>query len=304
MVTTCLNITVPASSTSAPLGYKMDDPVLRWFGPNQGFWFDFASADCFARQANPVDTDPVVNYCNNASTIRNGAFSIVGGVTFTAGKGIYYGGVTAPGNILAVANAFEAIQADANKAWMSIRWAIMPSSADWPAAGVGRSIEAAGNYGSAADLFTMYITTNGSSKDLVIRPSTATGTTTAIVLAGAGATFSGKIVQIFAWRTAAGVTTVRIKATDGTVQTSTPVTLTANTANLSGLTWRFGTMTSAQTANNFSASGSWGANDIGSCKWTLFRGGILSTANLPTSQTPTMIADADYTYTTARGVYS
>lgn len=296
-----LNIAVPASVATAPLGYAMNDPVLRWFGPDQGFCFDFASADCFARQAAPNDADPVVNYSNGSAT-RNGVITEVASIAFT-GKGLDFSAVTAPGNFLQVPNAFEAIQADTSKAWMALMWFKMPTAADWPAS--GRSICGAGNYSSAPDLFTLYMITNGASKDLIVRVSTASGTSTAIFLTNAGNLFSGKICQLFAWRTAAGVTTCRLLSSDGTVTlTSTPVTLATNTASLSGLTWRFGTMTGAQINNNFNAAGSWAAIDIGACKWRLYRVAILSTTRLPSTVTPTNVADADFTDTVARAVYS
>lgn len=298
---TTLNIAVPANSASAPLGYAMPDPVLRWIGPDKGFCFDLDSADCFARQANPVNGDALVNFANGATT-RNGSIVMASGITF-AGNGLDFSGVVDRVNYVAVPNAFEAIQADTNKAWMSIQWVKMPAAADWPA--TARSISGAGNYTSAPDLFTVYMTTNTGSKDLVIRPSTASGTSTAIVCANVGTTFSGKVIQLFVWRTAAGVTTIRIKAADGSATfTSTPVTLATNSANLSGLTWRFGTMDSTLIAGNFSAAGSWSATDIGACKWRLYRVLIASTAGLTGSVTPTTIADADFTDTVARAVYS
>lgn len=300
-MTNTLNIAVPASSSSAPLGRAFEDPALRWFAGDDGFCFDVASADCFARQANPVDTDPLINY-NNVTYTRNGAIAEVAGITF-AGGGFDFTGVTAPGNFLQVPNAFEAIQADTNKAWMSVMWFKMPTSADWPA--TGRAICGAGNYGSAPDLFTVYMLTNTGSKDLVIRVSTASGTSTAIVLSNVGSTYSGKVCQLFVWRTSAGVTTVRLKSSDSALTTtSTPVTLATNSATLSGLTWRFGTMTSAQINNNFNASGSWAAIDIGACKWRLYRVFIMSTKNLPSTVTPTSIADADFTDTVARAAFS
>ncbi len=298
---TTLNIAVPASASSAPLGYAMNDPVLRWFGPDQGFCIDMASADCFSRQANPSDGDTLVNY-SNGTTTRNGTVTEVAGITFSGG-GLDFTGVTAPGNFVAMPNAFEAIQADTNKEWMAIYWFKMPTSADWPAS--ARAISAAGNYNSAPDLFTLYMTTNTGSKDLIVRPSTASGVSTAIILTNVGATFSGKVCQLFVWRTAAGVTTCRLKSSDGTLSTTTtPVTLATNTASLSGLTWRFGTMTSAQTASNFSAAGSWGATDISACKWRLYRALVQSTKRLPVTVTPTSIADSDFTDTVARAVYS
>lgn len=371
---TALNIAIPANATSAPLGFvSLGDPSLRWFGGDGGSLFDFASKDCFARQANPLDGDQVINFSNNLTT-RNGTISVVGGMTF-AGNGLDYSGVTAPGNILSLANPFDAIEAASdtvtasttngsttltvtaatsmplyvgslvvgtgipagtrisaygsgvggvgtyilsaaatadgtgvsvtvkNKEFVFIAWCKMPSAADWPA--TSRAIAAAGNYASAADLFTMYMTTNTGSKDLVIRPQSAINTTTAIVVANAGTTFSGKVVQILVWRTAAGVTTVRLKATDGTTQTTTPVTISTNSATLSGLTWRFGTMTSAQTQSNFSAAGSWNATDIGACKWRLYRGMIQSSKILTSyNKTPLDIANDDWTDTVARAAFS
>lgn len=299
---TTLNIAVPASSSTAPLGYAMPDPVLRYFGPDKGFCFDLKSADCFSRQANPVSGDALVNYSNVAAT-RNGVITqTASGITF-AGNGLDLTNVVAPGNFVAVANAFEAIQADTNKEWMSIYWVKMPVAADWPA--TGRSISAAGNYSSAADLFTLYMVTNTGSKDLIIRPQTAVGSATAINCVNAGTTFSGKVVQIFVYRTAAGVTTVRIKASDSSATyTSTPVTLATNSATLSGLTWRFGTMDTTQSNQNFNASGSWAAIDIGACKWRLYRALVQSTKGLPSTVTPLAIADADFADTVARAVYT
>lgn len=281
--------------------YIMRDAVLSEIGGDKGFAFDFDSAACFARQADPVNGDALVNFANVAQT-RNGEISEVANIAYT-GNGIDFSAVTAPGNFIAVANAFEAIQADTNKEWMSIMTFKMPASADWPTN--GRSICGAGNYNSAPDLFTVYALTISSSKNLIIRPSTASGVSTAITLAGVGDTFSGKICQLLVWRTAAGVTTCRLRALDGSASiTSTPVTLATNSANLSGLTWRFGTMTGANIAGNFSAAGSWGSDDIKGCKWRLYRAMIASTVGLRSGVSPLTIADDDLARTLARAVYS
>lgn len=281
--------------------YVMNDAVLSEIGGDKGFALDFDSASCFARQANPSNDDPLVNLANVAET-RDGSIKEVADIAFS-GNGIDFSGVTAPGNYVAMPNAFEAIQADTNKEWMSILTFKMPTSADWPSG--ARSICGAGPYGSAPDLFTVYILTITGSKNMVVRVPTATGVTTAITLAGVGDTFSGKICQLLVWRTSAGVTTCRLKALDGSVSlTSTPVTLSTNTSNLSGLTWRFGTMTSAEITNNFSASGSWNSTDIGACKWRLYRAMIASTVGLRSGVSPLTIADADLARTLARGVYS
>lgn len=368
-----LNFAVPANlATDIGLGWAVNDPAIGDLGFDKGFCFDLASADCYARQADPQDGDVLVNYSNKAST-RNGAIAEVAGITYS-GRGLDFSGVTAPGNFLAVANAFDAIEAASdtvtasttsgsnqlvvtaaaagllnpgtlisgtnipagttissgpatggagtytmsanatgtgsgisvtikNKEWMAILTFKMPTAADWPAS--ARSICGAGNYTSAADLFTVYMLTVAGSKNLVIRPSTASGVSTAITLAGVGDTFSGKVCQLFVGRTAAGVVTCRLKALDSSATlTSSPVTLVANTATLSGLTWRFGTMTSAQIASNFSAAGSWGLTDSGACKWRLFHAMIQSTRNLPMGVTPLTIADAVLAVTNARGVYS
>lgn len=281
--------------------YIMRDAVLREIGGDKGFAFDMAAAFCFARQDDPVNGDPLVNLANIEET-RDGSIAVVSGVTFD-GNGIDFSGVNAPGNFIAVPNAFEAIQADSNKEWMAIFTFKMPLAADWPSN--GRSIAGAGNYSSAPDLFTLYAITVAGSKNLVVRPSTASGTSTPITLSGAGTTFSGKICQLVAWRTAAGVTTVRLKALDGSASmTSTPVTLAANSANLSGLTWRFGTMTSAQINNNFASAGSWGADDAGGSNWRLYRAMIASTVGLRSGVSPLTIADADLKRTLARDAYS
>lgn len=369
-----LNFVVNANlATDIGLGWSVNDPAIGDLGFDKGFCFDIASADCFARQADPVDADTVINYSNKVST-RNGAIAEVAGLTFS-GNGIDYSGVTAPGNFLAVANAFDAIEAASdtvtasttsgsniltvtaatstplyvgslvtgtgipagtritafgtgaggvgtytmganatadgtgvavtvkNKEWMALLTFKMPRASDWPSS--GRSICGAGNYQSAADLFTIYMVTNGSSKDLILRVSTATGTSTAIFFTNAGNTLDNKIVQFFSNRAPSGLTTGRLKAlSDNTTVNSTPVTLVTNTASLSSLTWRFGTMTSAQINNNFSASGSWGSIDIGACKWRLYRAMIQSTKGLPSTVTPLAIAEMDFATTVARGVYS
>lgn len=370
---TCLNFAIDASPASAPLGYAMDDILLRWFGPDQGPMFDIKTPKCFARQGNPANGDAVVNLSNDQST-NNGTINQVAGITF-AGGGLDFSGVTAPGNTLAMVNAFDAIEAAndvltgattngsdqltillasssplkvgslvsgtgipantlitalgtgtggvgtytmsanatatgsgvavtvKNKEYMALLYGKMPPAASWPSS--GRSICGAGNYGSAPDLFTVYAVTNGASKDLVFRFSTASGVHTAVTLAGAGTTFDGKPFQAFVERTPAGSTSVRLKSLDGTVtQSSTPVTLTTNTATLSGLTWRFGTMTSAQINNNFSAAVSWNATDIGGCQWRLYRAAILSTKKLPSTYTATMAANDDFTTTAARAAFT
>jgi hypothetical protein len=366
-----LNLAVDANPTSAPYGYTMDDPVLDWFGSAQGGCFDFASPQCFARQADPVNGDILTNFSNDETTIRDGAITEVSGITF-AGGGLDFSGVNAPGNFFAMPNAFEAIEAAAdtvtasttsgsnqlvvtaaasspfyvgslisgpgipagtritagtggtgtytmsanatatatgvtvtvkNKAWFTLLWFKMPSAADWPSS--GRSICGAGNYGNSIDLYTVYMITNGASKDLIVRVSTASGTSTAIFLTNAGNIFDGKICQLFGLRTESGVTTTRLRAYDDSVSlSSTPVTLVTNSASLSGLTWRFGTMTSGQINNNFNAAGSWAAIDIGACKWRLYRPIFQSTRRLPITVTPLQIADWDFADTVARGVYS
>lgn len=299
----CLNIAVPASATSAPLGYKFDDPVLRWIGPDKGFCLDLASTACYASQANPAGGEALVNFDNVAAT-RNGVVTMTSGITFTAGKGLNFTGVTNTGNVIEVANAFEAIQADTNKAWMFIGWVKFPAASDWPAAGNARTIAAAGNYTSAADLFTFYLTTSGTSKNIVIHPQTAVGAATALGVAD-GNTFGGKLCQVFVYRTASGATAWRLKAADGSATYASPtVTLATNTANLSGLTWRFGAVSSAQAAFPFKVTGTWNSDDTGCIKFTFYRVLLASTSALPSTVTPTMIADADFTDTVARGVYS
>lgn len=298
-----LNIAVPSAATAAPLGYAMPDPVLRWFGPDQGFCLDLASPECFARQANPTSGDPLVNFANGAAT-RNGTITMTSGITFTAGKGLNFTSVGDTGNVVSVANAFEAIEADPDKAWMAIYWIKFPAASDWPANLQARTISAAGNYNSAADLFTFYLTTSGSAKNIVVRPQTAVGAATALGVAD-GNTFGGKLCQLFVYRTATGATAWRLRAADGSATYSSPtVTLAENTATLSGLTWRFGAVSSAQAAFPFKVTGTWNSDDIGSIKFTLYRAMVAATIRLPVTVTPVMIADADFTDTVARAVYS
>lgn len=299
----CLNIAVPGTTSTAPLGYVMPDPVLRWIGPDKGFCFDLASADCYAKQASPSGGETIVNYSNVAAT-RNGIVTMTSGITFTAGEGLNFTSVANVGNVVEIANAFEAIQADTNKEWMAIYWVKFPAASDWPASGIARTISAAGVYTTGADLFTFYITTSGSSKNIVVRPQTAVGAATALGVAD-GNTFGGKLCQLFVFRTSTGATSWRLKAADGSATYSSPVvTLTTNTATLSGLTWRFGAVSTTQAAFGFKVTGTWNSDDIGAIKFTLYRAMVASTKGLSSSVTPTSIADSDFTDTVARAVYS
>lgn len=300
---TTLNIAVPSAATDAPLGYAMPDPVLRWFGPDQGFCLDMASPECFAPQANPTTGDALVNFANGAAT-RNGVITMTSGITFTAGKGLDFTSVGNTGNVIEVANAFEAIEADPDKAWMAIYWIKFPAASDWPATGQARTISAAGVYTSGADLFTFYLTTSGSAKNIVVRPQTAVGAATALGVAD-GNTFGGKLCQLFVYRTATGATSWRLAAADGSATYNSPtVTLAENTATLSGLTWRFGAVATGQVAFPFKVTGTWNSDDIGAIKFTFYRAMIASTANLPATVTPVSVADADFADTVARAVYS
>lgn len=162
-----------------------------------------------------------------------------------------------------------------NKSYVGLHLVDMPSAADWPSS--GRAICAAGNFTSAADLYTIYMVTNGSSKDLVIRPSTAVGVSTAVILANAGNLFDGKRVLIGAIRNEDNTFQASVHAIDGSVAlVSSPQAMVTNSADLSGLTWRFGIMDSSKTSANFSASGSWNSIDIGACKWKHYRSSIQS----------------------------
>lgn len=281
-------------------GWVMPDPILDYLGPDSGFSIDLGSAACFARQANPVNGDALVNFANKAAT-RNGVVTNPTGVTFS-GNGFDFTGITDRGRFVAVANAFEAIQADADKAWLASYWVKFPAAADWPT--LGRSLSAAGNYNSAADLFTYYIITNAGSKDIIIRPQTAIGASTAISVVGGGVTFGGKVCQVFVYRKADGTTQVRILAADGSASyLSTTQVLAENAATLSGLTWRFGAMDGTMTASNFSAAGTWGADDIGAAKHRLYRATVASMANIG-ARSPLEIADMDFAAVTGRAVFS
>lgn len=293
-----LNLAVVSSVTPGALGYFMPDPVLRYIGKDKGFCLDFASSDCFARQAAPLNGDPLVNYSNVDQT-RNGAMTVDSGIAFSGG-GFDFSACARFGNHVGVANAFEAIQADTNKEWMAIFWIKFPPAANWPATGVSVGLCAANPYSTAADLFTFYLTTSGSNKNIVMRPQTAVGSATALGVAN-GNTFGGKVCQVFVYRKADGTTTWRVKAADGTATFQDGnTTLATNTANLSGLTWRWGCLTSAQI--NFPMHDPLTSNDAGVAAHRLYRVMVQSTKD--SIQTPPQIADADFTDTVARGVYS
>jgi hypothetical protein len=289
--------------------YVMPAPILSQVGPDKGICLDPSHPQCFVRQATPVNADPLVNLSNSAF-IRNGSVTMAAsaGITY-AGGGFSFAGVVEYLNYVGIANAFEAIQADANKEWSAVGYVKFPAIANYPASGFSGGLCAAGPYASAPDLFTLYLNNNAGTKGAAVRIQTVVGTTVALGQCPI-ANFAGKWCQVLILRKG-GVATWRVKTLDGvyTFQDGN-TTVATNSATLSGLTWRWGLLDNSMTAYPaHSAGANWTgssttSNDPGVCQHTFGGMTIQSAASLANAAAITAIADADFANVVALSLYS
>lgn len=289
--------------------FVMPAPILSQIGPDKGFSLDPSHPQCFARQANPVNGDTLVNLGNKAFT-RNGSLVMAasGGITYSGG-GFNFGGVVEYLNYVSIANAFEAIQADTNKEWFAVGYVKFPAIANYPASGFAAGLCAANPYSTGADLFTMYLTNVAGTKSAAVRIQTAVNTTVPLGACPI-ANFAGKWCQWFV-QFKGGVATWRVKTLDGayTFQDGN-TTIAKNAATLSSLTWRWGLLDNTMTAYPAHAAGSpWTgssttSNDPGVCQHTFGGATIESAAALANAAAITAIADADLANVVALNLYS
>lgn len=284
-----LKITLNQSCTDTSLPTLQRDQLL--FGANGGVLslFDIANSYCYDQSTSPTNAKVIKNINESGN---NGSLVIPSGQSLTiGGNGVVFDAVTAS-NVYVEGNA-----AAANDLWgggtgsqyfLYCLYLKLPALTDWNTAGTLEAImqfaASSGSYQTVADLLLIAQGSGGSV--LSFRRQKAANSTDNFNITPASADY-GTVVQLAFWRNASGQT-ARLKSANGTIS-STLAVGSANTQDFSACTQKVGhvgTLTGS-------------ANAV---KWRYYRSFL---ENLNTSgRDPATVADADYTRTVARGVFS
>lgn len=172
--------------------------------------------------------------------------------------------------------------------WMACMYVKLPSSGNWWSSGtIGPLLKfASDNYTNGAEHFMVGL---ANIPGVQIRRGLSSGAVEILTLSG-GATITphqGQVTQVLAYRTASG-TFLRLRSSGGTTSTSAAAAAD-NNQNFSALRAQFG-----------SGGGAWTLYGAGAPR--IYRGWIEDLA--VSGRNPLTVADADYTRTIARGVFS
>jgi hypothetical protein len=281
-----LVIRLPTAFTDTSLPELAADDVL--VGDNDGvrFLFDLARTDCWSGA--PVDAGVI----NDLSGSGNAAWNReVGSAASIAGNGLDLTANTV--NMTSCLYLPASLSASlygggaSSQFWLACLYVKLPTAPNWwSAGGVGALLKfAADNYTVGPEHFMVAVS---NAPSIQLRRGLSTGTVEQILLTGANVTVhQGLFTQIIAYRTAAGLF-IRCKSSGGTTSGSV-VPAANNSQNFSALRCQVG-----------SGTGTWNLYGTGAPR--IYRGWIEDLA--VSARDPVVVADADYTRTVARGVFT
>jgi hypothetical protein len=210
-----------------------------------------------------------------------------GGVTHAGGGFDFSGAVDQLGSVQAPASVAAALRTG-SEYWMVAWYMKLPTNGDWDSGGAFRPWfqSAAAAYSSQAEFCAIGASSTG--QQISFRRGTGSGTVSEFALLTPASADKGAVVQLAAWRNAAGCG-ARLKSANGTVSASAAVG-SPNAQDWSASTPKWGMPgTFWQVGNNCR-------------KVRIYRGWC---ENLGVSgRNPTTVLDADYTRTIARAVFS
>lgn len=272
------------SDTSLP-ELAADDVLV---GSNNGvkFLFDFARSDCWTGTPTDAATITDIASVGNAEwEIESGATqSITGnGLDLTSNGSSYTSCIYLPASLSS--SLYGGGTSD--QYWMVCLYVKLPTSGNWwSSATIGSLMKfAATDYTAGAEHFMLNVS---NAPALQLRRGISSGTIETISMTGANLTpHQGQVTQILAYRTSGG-TFLRLKSSGGTTS-GTLAAAANNNQNFSALRGQIG-----------SGLGTWTLYGAGAPR--IYRGWI---EDLDVSgRTATTVADADYTRTIARAVFT
>jgi hypothetical protein len=282
-----LVIRLPTAFTDATLPTLAADDVL--VGDNDGvrFLFDFARSDCWA--GTPTDAAVIHDLSGSGDaewerSVDSIATITGNGLDLTANIAFRTACIHAPTSL---ASALYGGGASLQH-WLACIYVKLPTAGNWwTQASIAPMLKfAADNYTNGPEHFLIAVHNTPS---LQLRRGLTTGTVEQTILSGANLTVhQGLFTQIAAYRTAAG-TVLRCKSSGGTTSVTTAAAA-VNNQNFGTLRCQIGSGTGA----------SWFLYGAGAPR--IYRGWIEDLAL--SGRTPATVADADYTRTIARGVFT